>query len=581
MKVLVTGGSGFIGSHLVEALVKRGHETRCLVRKTSNVEHLRKLGVELTYGDITWPESLDKALDGVDIVYHLAGVLGQWGVPDKVYRDVHVTGTQNMLQACLRHDIQRFIYCSSAGVTGPASSLPQDESFPYNPSNIYEATKAEAERLVLKYYREKGLPVIVIRPEFVYGPGDSHVLHFFRAIQRGRFAIISNGQSWLHPTYIDDVIQGFLLCLENDEAVGETYLIVGETPVKVSQLVTMIAQELGISAPRIHIPLWLSRVGASFSELLARLFKVQPPLTQSQVEFFTKHRAFDSAKARANLGYHPITSKEGIRRTITWYQQRGWLPGRMQTGLSFRRAYLLAVVEGEGLGTAYEYIVKRDLITKVFTQSGCPRSILVAGLPEKYGFSMDFVSIAGRLGAEIVIADEREEKLESFSQRFSKVKELGLLSNLRLNIALISDWCNVSLERTFDLIISCEVLQRMSQVMRAKYLRQLAGMADTLVFFAPNAENTAHAKISKLRTLRLDELTDLSKSFNLELLASGYIDVPPFPPGLKRKKKENGDNRFNPVFNILVIWAALERFIPKMIVKQQSHMVYIAAKRGR
>jgi nucleoside-diphosphate-sugar epimerase len=338
MKILVTGGTGFIGSHLVGTLVRKGHDVRCLVRKTSSVENLQKLGVELVYGDITELDSLEKALSGIDVVCHLAGILGQWGVSHRVYWNINVKGTQNILQASLRQSVKRFIHCSSAGVVGPVRNPPANESYPYAPSNIYEQTKAESEKLVVEYLK-KGLAATILRPEFVYGPGDMHLLPLFRTIQKRMFPIIGNGKSLLHPTYVDDVVQCFLLCLENEKAVGETYFVAGEAPVTVKELTSIIAEELKVQAPFLHIPRWLSYIGASLTELLSSSlprrsgklnislsrFK-KPLLTRSQVEFFTQHRAFDISKAKQELGYHPIELRQGIRQTIHWYQRNGYLP---------------------------------------------------------------------------------------------------------------------------------------------------------------------------------------------------------------------------------------------------------------
>ncbi|GAH14262.1 unnamed protein product, partial [marine sediment metagenome] len=164
-----------------------------------------------------------------------------------------------------------FVHCSSAGVLGAIKNPPADESYPYNPSNIYEKTKAEAEKLVLKYHHEQGLPVIIIRPEFVYGPGDMHVLGLFKAIQKKRFFIIGDGNSTLHPTYIDDLIHGLILCMDKQRAIGEIYIIAGERFVTVKELADIIAEELNVSLSKIHIPIWLANMCASALEKIGKI----------------------------------------------------------------------------------------------------------------------------------------------------------------------------------------------------------------------------------------------------------------------------------------------------------------------
>jgi dihydroflavonol-4-reductase len=581
-KILVTGGTGFIGRHLVEALVERGYNVRCLVRKNSDLGYLSKLSVEFVYGDMTDKTSLLNAVQDVTTVFHLAGIIGKWGVPEETYWNIHVRGTEFLLDSCIERRVKRLIYCSSAGVLGPIKKPPANEDYPYNPSNIYEKVKAEAEKMVLNY-KEK-LDVTVIRPEFVYGPGDMHVLKLFNSIQKAKFYIIGNGESLLHPTYVDDLIHCFLSCLENKNTIGEVYLVVGETPVKVKDLVRIIAEELGVSPPKVHFPASFAFALAYLSEFLGRVFNFNPRITLSQVKFFTQHRAFDGSKAKRDFGYKPIELRQGVRQAICWYRQNGYLleSGR-GNGLSIKTAYYLAKVEEEGLGTAYEYIMKKKLLKKLVDTVGSPKSILVAGLPEKYGFSLDFVHFGEYVDAEVVVVDERTGKLSTFSQILSRLKDEGFFPQLNLTALLLSNWHEINVENEmFDLVISCEVLQRLSAAERIAYMRRLGEIANASVFFVPNAENTAHAKISKLHALKLEELKNLCVAAGYELLDYGYVDMPPFPPGLKQKKK-NGDERKDTKLELLTevlnLWSMIERYIPYGIVKKQSHIVYFIGRK--
>jgi len=251
----------------------------------------------------------------------------------------------------------------------------------------------------------------------------------------------------------------------------------------------------------------------------------------------------------------------------------------MKDYLSLKLAYLLATAEGEGLGTAYEYVVKQHFIKKVISQSLSPKSILVAGLPEKYGFSLDFVQLAQHIHAEITMVDEREEKLRDLDQILSRLKGQGLFPKLHLAMVPIADWSTITLDKRFDLVISCEVLQRLGRTERAVYMQRLGEISSLSIFFAPNAGNAAHARISKLHTLSLGELKRLAKETGHGLLAYGYIDMPPFPPGLNQPKREGSRVGFTPVFNSLTVWATLEKFAPRAILKRQSHIVCIAGRR--
>lgn len=322
-RILVTGGTGFIGSHLVEALVKRGHKVRCIVRNDGQTRFLENLGVELVYGGITEKNALQNAVRGMTAVFHLAGILGRWGVPVEVYWDTNVKGTRLLLECCAEQGVTRVIYCGSASALGHIEKPPADEDYPGNPSNVYEQSKAQSEKVVLDY-RDK-LKVTIIRPEFVYGPGDTHVLRLFKAVKNRKFLIVGNGKSFLHPTYVGDVIQGLILCFENRKSIGQVYNIVGERYLTVEDLISMISRNFGLEMHARHIPSWGANFIASTSELAGRLFGFEPVLTKSRVEFFTVNKAFDSSKARRELGYNPIKLEDGIADTIKWYLEKGYL----------------------------------------------------------------------------------------------------------------------------------------------------------------------------------------------------------------------------------------------------------------
>ncbi len=323
MKILVTGATGFMGQHLVRELLRRQYKVRVVTRNRGRAAAISSWQgkPELVEADITQRKTLVGIARGVTVVYHLAGMLGQQGAAASLYWRLHYTGTRNILEEACREKVVQFIHCSSAGVLGPVASPPADESFPYTPSNTYERTKAAAEKLVLGYYQRHKLPLVIIRPEFVYGPGDLHVLGLFRAIQKGFFVILGSGNSLLHPTYIDDAIQGLLLCLHRKDCTGEIFLIAGEKAVPVSELSSTIASELGVRPP-FRMPLWL----AKFIAMITDKLHLPCPLNQARLAFFTQNRSFDIGKAMTKLGYQPQFSlKEGVKKTIEWYRQEGYL----------------------------------------------------------------------------------------------------------------------------------------------------------------------------------------------------------------------------------------------------------------
>jgi len=326
MMALVAGGTGFIGRHLVRELVSHGIRVRVLARQNPPVVPLGR-EVEIVEGDILEARSLVAAVKDADLVVSAFGLLGRWRVPESEYGKVNREGVENLLESCRSAGVRQFIHISSAGVLGPLpKGVVADESFPCNPSNAYERSKCEAEEDIIAFGAKHGLPYTILRPEFVYGPGDTHVLGLFRAIRNKRFVILGDGTSLLHPTYIDDLIRGIRLCVNNPAAVGRIYLITGEKPLSVNELAATIARELGTDVPGVKIPLPVARAAAFVLELIGKTLGSEPVLTRSRVRFFTQNRSFSFERARAELGYAPqIGFREGVRRTIGWYRDEGYL----------------------------------------------------------------------------------------------------------------------------------------------------------------------------------------------------------------------------------------------------------------
>jgi nucleoside-diphosphate-sugar epimerase len=325
---LVTGATGFIGSALVRALVARGKSVRALVRPSSDLSRLDGLDVEIVRGDVLEPESPVGALDGVRFVYHLAGKLGQFGVPESAYHRLHVEGTLNVLRACAGREVERCVYGSSPGMLGALApgDPPHDEGAPHRPTGAYERSKSAAEGAALPLAEQFGVPLVIARPEFVYGPGDTHVLGLFRAIQNGTFFFFGAGDCLCHPTYIEDVVAGLLACASPRARPLEAYHLAGPQPATIREWATAIAAALEVRPPRLHLPAPLVRAGAWGAELAGRLTGIRPPLTREGVRFFTESRAFSIVKAARELGWTPqVGIEEGTRRAVAWYRQRGLL----------------------------------------------------------------------------------------------------------------------------------------------------------------------------------------------------------------------------------------------------------------
>ena len=326
MKILVTGATGFTGSYLASALVQEGHCVRALARRTSNITYLRNLGVEIHYGDLRDNESIRNATRGVEVIYHVAAIYRQAGIPNHMYWSVNVEGTRNLLSSAVQQGIERFVYCSTVGVHGHISNPPADETAPFSPGDEYQRTKLEAENEALSFHRKYGLAVVVARPTGIYGPGDLRLLKLFRAIQRKRFWMLGSGSTLYHLTFVTDVVSGLLLCGNKTNAVGQTYILGGNQYLTLTELANLIADKLDVPYKQRHLPVLPFYIAGWICEKICIPLRIEPPIYRRRVDFFTKDRAFNICKAKKDLGYQPqVNLPRGIQDTANWYKEKGYL----------------------------------------------------------------------------------------------------------------------------------------------------------------------------------------------------------------------------------------------------------------
>ena len=330
MTVLVTGVTGFTGGHLARHLRHRGVTVRGLVRARSldrpEVATLRDVGVEIAAGDLTDAAAVAAACQGVDVVHHIAATYREAGQPDSAYRAINVAGVQHVIDGARAAGARRVVHCSTGGVHGHIANPPANEDAPFNPGDVYQDTKLEGEALARAEGEKGGLEVVVARPIGIYGPGDLRFLKMFRGISRRRFPVLGSGEVFYHLTYIDDLCEGFRLCGEVAGAAGRTYILGGPRYTTLNQLVAMIAAELKVSPLPVHFPVWPFWLAGAACEAICVPLRVQPPLYRRRVDFYTKSRAFDTTRARTELGFAPaVDLPEGIRRTIAWYRAQGLL----------------------------------------------------------------------------------------------------------------------------------------------------------------------------------------------------------------------------------------------------------------
>ena len=327
--VLVTGGTGFLGSCLVRRLLSDGARVRVLARSPVIAKPLQDQGAQIVAGDITDRSAVLAAVDGAELVYHLAGRLFVPGVPAAEYRRTHVEGTRLLLACCQNgHSPKRLVHCSTTGVLGATGDRPADENAPVRPTNVYEATKAEAERAVRETWRT-GFPAVIARPGLVYGPGDYHLLPLFQAVLHHRFRPIGRRKVWLHPIFIDDMIEALVRCGQRDGVVGECFHLAGREPVPLAELASAIARAGGTHLPPGYIPVPAAQLVAVLGDQLPPKLRRSAPLTRSRLEFLTHSRVYDVTKARSLLGFAAATAlPAGAARTMSWYRQQGLLPAR-------------------------------------------------------------------------------------------------------------------------------------------------------------------------------------------------------------------------------------------------------------
>lgn len=325
---LVTGATGFTGGHLARYLVRRGQVVRALVRDPA-VPAARALageGIELAKGDLTDRASIAAALSDVAVVYNIAALYREAALPQSSYHAVNAEAVGVIVEEAARAGARRVVHCSTVGVHGDVERPPANEDAPLRPGDVYQESKLAGEGIAREASRRTGLPLVIARPTGIYGPGDRRLLKLFRGVARGHFVTLGRGEIFYHLTHIDDLVEAFRLCSEAEGAVGRTYILAGPDVTTLNELVGIIADEAGVKRPRLHLPVWPFWLAGALCEAVCAPIGVEPPIYRRRVDFFTKSRAFDSARARRELGYAPrIGVREGVRRTLAWYRESGWI----------------------------------------------------------------------------------------------------------------------------------------------------------------------------------------------------------------------------------------------------------------
>jgi nucleoside-diphosphate-sugar epimerase len=332
--ILVTGGNGFVGRHVVQALRDRGDNVRVLALPAEDTRWLDQRDIEVCRGDVRQPGTLMAPMGGADKVLHLAAMMDVWR-PVGDYRAVNVLGTENVCRAAMAAGVRRVVHMSSSSVYGISLGRTADETFPLAPfPDPYPVTKAEGDLAVQRMAADHGLPAVIIRPDQIFGPGDH--LHFGRMADRlrgGRGFVVGPGDNAIPLVDISDAVQGLLLALDHEQAVGQAYNITNDRPLTQQQLLEAIAHEIGAPPPRVHVPYRALYAAGYVAERLTKLAPGwrRPPITRLGVAFFGTDNRYAIQKARRELGYEPrVALRDGVRLAAAWYRQRD---GRRAAGL--------------------------------------------------------------------------------------------------------------------------------------------------------------------------------------------------------------------------------------------------------
>ena len=329
MRILITGGTGFIGSRLALRCLGRGDRVRILAQlntpaEQDNARELEQAGVEFVAGSVTDTGEVRDAVRDIDLIFHLAAAQHEANVPDQHFWEVNVLGTRNLMEAAVESGVGRVVHGSTIGVYGEARDGAVNEDAPLRPVNIYGITKREGEAVALRHADKT--EVVVVRIPETYGPGDRRLLKLFKAIDKGTFFNIGKGENRHHLMYVDDLVDGLLLAAEQPGINGERFLFAGRSILTTNEMIATIARVLDKDPPRIRVPLAPLMLTAIVLESVMKPLGKQPPLHRRRMDFFVKSFVLDGDKAKRVLGFEPRTEfADGARETARWYRERGLL----------------------------------------------------------------------------------------------------------------------------------------------------------------------------------------------------------------------------------------------------------------
>jgi dihydroflavonol-4-reductase len=326
MKILVTGGTGFVGSHLVDRFLEKGYDVRCFIRKSSNLRWLKDPKLEFVSGSFFDEESLKKAVTDVDYIYHIAGAV--MAKTAQGYFNSNHIGTKNLIEACLKYNknIKRFVYVSSQTAAGPSyDGKPLTEDQDPHPITNYGRSKIAAEKEVLSH--SDNIPVTIVRPSAVYGPRDEAIFIYFQTVNSGLVSLIGFHDKSVNLTHVDDIVRGIMLAGESEKSIGQTYFLASEKIYSWKQITDAMKKACGRKTITVRIPHWVVYSVAAVSQFFGLFTKKGSVFNIEKARDFTrKNWTCDVSKAKKELGYkQEVSLDDGVKLTFEWCRKNGWL----------------------------------------------------------------------------------------------------------------------------------------------------------------------------------------------------------------------------------------------------------------
>ena len=326
--VLITGGTGFTGSYLVKNLCATGAQVRVLARQVSDRSQFEGLPIEWHIGEVYDRQVVERAMAGVNFVFHVAAAYREAKISDEIYWKVHVQSTQILANEALKQkEFKRFIHTSTVGVHGHIENPPADEECRFAPGDEYQNTKVEAEIWVREFSTNNDLPLTVVRPAAIYGPGDRRLLKVFKLAKLPICPVLGFGSKGLyHLIHVEDLVAFMMQVATLDKAKGEVYICGNDEAVSIRDMIEIIAKYSSKNPIFIRLPATPFFLIGDLCELICKPFNIEPPIYRRRVAFFTKDRSFNTNKMRQHTNFeYKYSSRRGLEALSDWYQEKGWM----------------------------------------------------------------------------------------------------------------------------------------------------------------------------------------------------------------------------------------------------------------